>query len=392
MAHGSTGSIMKDLADSVKEGYIAYPPFDGKEIYNNQILIGTYADAFVHHILSRLTGKGGLFSIRATKDFIAKIAKLNPDIIHIHNLHNSYINMKILFEYINTNSIPVVWTLHDSWAFTGQCTYYDLVQCQKWQTECHDCPQIYRYPKSWVDNTRFMYQLKNRMFSSNQNLYLVAPSKWISKQVSYSFLHNLPIQVINNGIDISIFHPTSEVFRKKHNLDHKYILLAVSNRWDTRKGVDFIAEISHIIDPEKAILVVVGKLTKSKQRLFSRNTIIIPTVRSKAILADIYSSADVFVNPTLEENFCLVNLEALSCGTPVVCFDSGGCSEVVNSECGALVYEKTSKAILSSLSQLKPKAFLSANCRKIASGYDKSTMIQRYCNLYQEILHERGIQ
>lgn len=392
MIHGSTGTIMKELAGAVDEGYIAYSPFDGKEQQDNQILIGNKVDAFIHHVLSRLTGKGGLYSTRQTEIFLKKIDDLKPDIIHIHNLHNSFINIEKLFHYLSNSRIPVVWTLHDCWSFTGQCAYYDMAQCKKWKTHCYDCPQISRYPKSWVDKTSYMYSVKKNLFTNYGNMQLVVPSKWLYKQVGESYLKNKPIKIIHNAVDRTIFQPSNNQFRRVNDLDDFYLILAISNRWDARKGISFIIDLSYKIDHNKERLVVVGNLNKQHRNKLHPDTIILPVVKNKQELADLYSSADVFINPTLEENFCLVNMEALACGTPVVCFDTGGCCEIIDSSCGKLVTNKTTQGLLNSIRCLHPKKEYKNSCIKKAQEFDVSTMIQSYKSLYEEILLNRGIQ
>ena len=148
---GSTGRIATDLHSVLQaqghESCIAYGR--GKKINcEDTIKIGNKLDNYVHVVQTRLLDRHGLGSYRATKKFIEQINQIGPDIIHLHNIHGYYINIKLLFDYLRKANKPVIWTLHDCWAFTGHCSHFDYIGCNKWKSGCEQCPQKKEYPTS----------------------------------------------------------------------------------------------------------------------------------------------------------------------------------------------------------------------------------------------------
>lgn len=338
---GSTGTIMRQLSDVAEEnGFTTYkavpyarsnmPKKDEKTIF-----IGNSTERNLHLVLSKYTGFNGCFSHIGTYFFLKKVKKIKPDVIHLHNLHNSYINLSMLFKFIKKHSIKTVWTLHDCWAFTGKCAYFDVSGCNKWQDKCDNCPSLSSYPESKVDKTKKLYKLKKKWFTGVSDLTIVTPSKWLADLVKKSFLKDYPVKVINNGIDLSVFKPTESSFRKDNNIEDKFILLGVASPWNYRKGYDVFLKLSERIDDSKKI-VLVG-LSKEQKASLPSNIIGIERTANQEELAKIYSAADVFINPTREDNFPTVNMESLACGTPVITFNTGGSPECINEFCGLVV-------------------------------------------------------
>jgi glycosyltransferase involved in cell wall biosynthesis len=336
---GSTGRIVLDihkiLLSQGHERFIAYGRGNTRDI-TNTIRIGSKFNNYMHAISTRLFDNHGFASKLATKKFIQRLQNINPDLIHIHNLHGYYLNIEILFNYLKLTKKPVIWTLHDCWAFTGHCAYFDYVGCNKWRTGCHTCPQSNEYPKSWlIDNSKRNYAKKKELINSLDNLTIISPSNWLSELVKDSYLKKFPIKVINNGIDLEKFKPTESNFRENYELKDKFIILGVANIWNARKGLKYFMELSNKIREDEA-LVIVG-LTKKQSKNLPSN--IVPILRTNSIseLAEIYSSANVYFNPTLEDNFPTTNLESLACGTPVVTFETGGSTESVDCGSGYIV-------------------------------------------------------
>lgn len=336
---GSTGRITTDLYKILEEqGHecvIAYGRGNAPEGIRT-IKIGTNLDNYVHVAKTRLFDKHGFSSIKATKEFIRKVEKYNPDIIHLHNIHGYYINIEILFNYLKRANKKVIWTLHDCWSFTGHCPYFDYVGCDKWKNCCYSCPQKMGYPSSlFFDNSRENYQKKKDLFNSIDNLTIVTPSRWLAGLVKQSFLGKYPIEVINNGVDLNIFKPTPSNFRVEHGLLDKVVVLGVANIWEKRKGLDDFIEISKQID-EQYKIVLVGLSAKQLKRL-PNNIIGVSRTNNLRELSEIYSAADVFFNPTYEDNYPTTNLEALACGTPVITYDTGGSPECINDKNGIII-------------------------------------------------------
>jgi putative colanic acid biosynthesis glycosyltransferase len=336
---GSTGRISTDihnmLVEQGHESYIAY----GRETANNcnsAYRIGNITDNYFHVALTRLYDKHGFGSNKATKGFISWIKELDPDVIHLHNIHGYYINIELLFNYLKKAEKPVVWTLHDCWSFTGHCSHFDFAGCDRWKTGCFNCPEKNSYPSSLlVDNSKWNYNMKKELFTGLNKMKIVTPSNWLAGLVADSFLGVYPVKVINNGIDLDLFKPTRSNFRDRYQLRGKYIILGVASVWGDRKGFQYFIELSKVIKKDD-VIVMVG-LTEKQRRELPKNIIGITKTNSIKELAEIYSEADVFINPTLEDNFPTTNIEALACGTPVITFNTGGSVESLKLPFGYVV-------------------------------------------------------
>lgn len=330
---GSTGRIAVDIAQVLqKEGHtscIAYGRGNAPSDVDS-FKIDSKEEVYLHAALSRFTDAQGLYSTSATKRLIQKIRDYDPDIIHLHNIHGYFLNYKVLFQFLSRYNKPIVWTLHDCWAFTGHCAYFDYVHCDFWKTECHDCPQKDTYPTSWLmDRSRENFRLKKSLFTGIKNLTIVTPSHWLAGLVKQSFLKEYPVEVIHNGIDLNVFKPTPSDFRKKYHIEDKKIILGVASPWTPRKGLKDFIKLAELVDEETRI-VLVGLNDKQSKRL-PENIIGIKRTNNPKELAGIYTAADVFFNPTYEDNYPTTNLEALACGTPVVTYNTGGSPESAGS-------------------------------------------------------------
>lgn len=383
-ANGSTGSIMMSIHKSLLEkGYESYVVWGrGRNSKNNhEIRIGTKLEIWFHVLYARLTGKVGLASKRATKNLVKKLETIKPDIIHLHNIHGYYINIKILFDYIKNNDIKVIWTLHDCWPFTGKCPYFEVANCYKWKTQCRNCPQLNTYPKSFTDYTFYNYKLKKELFNI-KNMTIVTPSIWLSNIVKSSFLKDKNIVVINNGIDTKIFKILKEeqlYFRKKYNLQNKKIILGVASPWTARKGLKDFIELSKIISDDYKI-VLVG-LSKKQIKKLPLNILGIERTNNVYELVDIYNSSDLLFNPTYEDNYPTVNLEAVACGLPIITYNTGGSSE------SAFVDGKSRICIEKNLQKFPLKIInIDKNMIKKVNkvNIDREYMIDKYIELYKK--------
>ncbi len=381
---GSTGTIMRQLSDVAQEnGFKAFkavscsrsnlPQKDEKTIF-----IGNTLERNLHILLSKYTGLNGCFSHIGTYFFLKKVKKLKPDVIHLHNLHNSYINLSMLFKFIKKHNIKTVWTLHDCWSFTGKCPHFQISKCDKWKSGCNNCPSLLSYPESRVDKTQKMYKLKKKWFTGASNMTIVTPSKWLAELVNQSFLKDYPVKVINNGIDLSVFKPTESSFKKDNKLEDKFIILGVASPFTNAKGYDVFLDLSKRIDNSKKI-VLVG-LTKKQISDLPENIIGIEQTANREQLPKIYTAANVFVNPTREENFPTVNMEALACATPVITFNTGGSSEILDETCGVVVPCDDVDALLNAICSVN---FDSLSFQKRAMQYDKSENFRKYISIYQ---------
>lgn len=326
--YGSTGNIVVDLYHELKkqghECCIAYGRGTAPDDVDSY-RIGTDLDVYVHGVMSRLTDKHGFYSTHATKKFVKWMEEYNPDVIHLHNLHGYYINIEVLFEALKQMDKPVVWTLHDCWAFTGHCAYFDYVDCDKWKIQCKKCPQKKEYPTSyWLDNSRVNFVRKKNIICALRNLTVVTPSHWLCDLVKQSYLHNYRTTVIHNGIDLNTFQPTASKFRERYGLEGKTVILGVASEWTRRKGIQDFFRLSNMLDDSYRI-VLIGHLDEKIRRV--GNILYIERTTDRKELAAWYTTADVFFNPTYEDNYPTVNLEAQACGTPVITYDTGGSPE-----------------------------------------------------------------
>lgn len=392
---GSTGNIMLEIAETAENGgytaTVCYPQSrdNSRKQKEKDLIIGTRFSRNIHLMLAEITGLNGCFSYFSTMKLLKKLDKLKPDIIHLHNLHNCYINLSLLFKYIKKHNIKTVWTLHDCWAFTGHCPHFDMIGCDKWKTGCYSCPQYKEYPKSLFDNSKIMYRLKRKWFSGVKNMTIVTPSEWLASLVKESYLKDYPVKVINNGIDLNVFKPTESDFRKKYALENKYIVLGVAFGWGRRKGLDVFVELEKRFDKEKYKIVLVGT-DDNIDKLLPDNIISIHRTQNQTELAEIYTAADVFANPTREENYPTVNMESVACGTPVVTFNTGGSPEMLDETCGAAVAKDDNDAMYNEIIRIcEAKPYSMEACIKKAKGFDKNEKFGEYIRLY-EVLNEQN--
>ena len=387
---GSTGRIAKDLNDLLidkgHESYVAY----GRESItedDNVIRIGSKLDNYFHVAVTRLLDRHGFASKKATVEFTKKIDEINPDIVHLHNIHGYYINIKILFDYLKENNKKIVWTLHDCWPFTGHCSYFSYVNCNKWKTQCKNCPQKGSYPSSLlIDNSKKNFLEKKEIFNGlDDNLIIVTPSNWLANLVKNSFLKNYKTLVINNGIDLEQFKPFESDFLRKNGLENKFIILGIASTWNKRKGFKFFLKLSEKLNGKQHIIMV--GLTSEQINDLPPNITGIQRTNNIKELVEIYSSSDVFLNPTLEDNFPTTNLESLACGTPVITFNTGGSIESVDSKTGFIVEKGNLTKVQEILDKLlnKNDIISSHNCRKRAKDlYNKEDRYEEYIDLYNK--------
>ncbi len=338
----STGRICVELAKDLEaqghEVKIAYGRYDSPKEYDKYaIKIGSNIDAFFHVLKTRVFDASGFGSIKATKDFLKWADDYNPDLLWLHNIHGYYINIECLFNWIKSRpDMKVKWTLHDCWAFTGHCTYFSIAGCDKWKTKCENCPQKSMYPSSFIlDRSENNYLSKKRLFSGVSNLQLITPSTWLANLTRTSFLKEYPVEVQNNAVDTNVFKPTKSDFKVKHGIQDKIVILGVANVWEKRKGFNDFLELSTKID-DRYIIVLVG-LKQHQIIKLPPNIIGLKRTKSTYELAEIYSAADVFVNPSREETFGMTTLEAISCGTKAIVYKDTACEEVVNKFGGVAV-------------------------------------------------------
>lgn len=316
---------------------------------------------------------------------IRRMDRFGVDLVHVHCLHDWYINIPMLFKYLRKNSIPVVWTMHDCWPLTGGCTNFVLSNCSKWQSNCSGCPQLSGYLENRFDFTARQFRVKQKYVSGNPNLTMVAPSEWMASLARQSYLKNSSIVVVNNGIDTDVFCPTESDFRSRWHLEGKIILLGVAMPWRIGKGPDVFIRLANELD-DRFCIVMVGT-DENIDKTLPDNIVSIHRTFDRTELATIYSAADLFVNPTLQENFPTVNMEALACGTPVLTYNTGGSPETIDQTCGCVVDKGDYDSLKAEILRItRDRPFSSEDCRKRAMQLSFTNMQEAYIDLFKDCI------
>ncbi len=388
---GSTGKICVGISTSLNkqniENYILYSSKSNG--YNLGIWCSDDYYIKIQAIKSKIFGNYGFNSSKATKKMIKELNRINPDIVHLHNVHGHDCNLELLFSYFKEKKIKIFWTFHDCWAFTGYCPHFTMAKCNKWKYCCFDCVQ--RKDFSFLfDKSKKLYNEKKRLFQG-LDLTVITPSRWLADLVGESFLKDYPIKVINNGIDLSVFKPLKSSFREKYNISSsKKIILGVSFGWGVKKGLDVFIELSKRFDSEKYQVVLVGTDSKVDNTL-PKEIISIHRTQNQTELAEIYSAADVFINPTREENYPTVNMESIACGTPVITFKTGGSPEMLDETCGSVVECNDIDALEREVVRVcTEKPYSEAECVKKALEFDQNERFDEYIKLYERVITSRN--
>ena len=392
----STGRIMQEIGEIAMangwDSYIAYSyGRDGIKPCKSKLMpVGDKLSVAFHGLWTRLTDRHGLASNMATRKFIKEIMALQPDIIHIHNVHGYFLNYKLFFEFLKGIDVPVIWTVHDSWIYTGHCYYYSSIQCDRWMSGCGKCPQQRKFPTSWfVDRSATNFKDKSNSFNSIKDKLTIVPvSEWIRGEMSHSFLKDCKFQVIHNGIDLDVFNiqPDDKAVREKYGLGEKKIILGLASIWSKEKGWDDFVKMSEMLSDDE-VIVMVG-VTEKQQEQLPKGVVGIKRTENVCQLAELYSAATAFVNPTWQDNYPTVNLEAIACGTPVVTYRTGGSVEAVTEDTGYVVEQGDVEGLLKAVREIKKKGKeqYTAKCRAYAlANFRKEERYADYLKLYEDL-------
>ncbi len=379
---GSTGKISVSISRLLTEHEIDNVIFyvQGNSDYKSGKKYMSSSEVQWQALKAKVCGNYGFQAKHATYKLIKSLEKFRPDIVQLHNLHGHNVHLGLLFSYFKKRKIKVFWTFHDCWAFTGYCMYFDTVACDQWRKECKKCPQRKKY--SWFrDQSNRLYKKKRALFS-DLDMTIITPSQWMADLVKESFLKDYPVKVIHNGIDLSVFCPRESDFRKKHGIsESKKLLLGVANKWERRKGLDIFVKLSQRLDEKKYRIVLVGT-DSSVDKQLPQSIISIHRTANQIELAKIYSAADYFINPTREDNFPTVNIEALACGTPVITFDTGGSAEIPTKSCGNVVPCNDLNELCFAIED-QSVVLTQAACVKRASEFDCNEKYRDYLECYR---------
>lgn len=379
----STGKIAEDISKvAIRHGWETYTAWGrfAKPGVSTQIRIGSKLDTYMHYAAHRLFDREGLMSKGATRKLIKQIDEIKPDIIHLHNIHDHYLNYPLLLEYLAKADIPVVWTQHDCWAFTGGCMYYDLQNCDKWKNGCKDCPE---HRAILCDTTEKQYALKRELLSKTKNLTYVPVSDWLGDALRESHQKERPIMTIHNGVDLSLFKPLSVSDGSRVSKGFK--IIGVAAIWDKRKGLEDFIRLRSMLSAEYEITLV--GLTPEQVKALPSGIKGITRTTNIQELVQLYSESDVFVNPTYSDNFPTTNIEALACGTPVITYRTGGSPEAIDENTGVVVEQGNVVALANSIMKMREHPQSSEACRQRAETlFDKDKCFETYIELYEELL------
>lgn len=383
--------IHRQLRAEGIESYVAYGRGRRSEesnVYQFDRLLEIYASV----LLSRFVGLNGWWNRIATRRLIAYIRRIQPDIIHMHALHGYYLNFPMLFDYINEHNIPCVWTFHDCHAFVGNCGYF--FDCKKWQTGCRDCPYLHNYPVSqFFDFTHYMWKNKKKWFTEGDRKVIVTPSDWLTAEARKSFFGKYPCVTIHNGIDVTnTFYPRNmEECRKKYGYtpqDKLVLGIAVGYR-DPRKGAKYILQMAKDLEDEAKVILIGWNKENDSLLEGLTNVIPLPATESTEILAEYYSMSDVFVLPSLAENYATTSLESMACGTPVVGFDAGGISEQLKDRKGIAVktgdQEAFTEAVRMALDSVKHQDGKLLQGEELARVIQKENSVEKMIGEYRKV-------
>lgn len=392
--NGSNGSIARDLGTiALSKGWKSYIAYGRRAIpCDSQLIrVGNCIDVKIHGILTRLFDLHGLGSFIATYRFLKKIKKIKPDIIHLHNIHGYFINYYLLFKFIKKEGIPVVWTFHDCWPFTGHCGHFESYGCNKWKTRCFSCVGKKDYPASFfIDNSTFSYNLKKRIFTSIDNLRITTVSNWLRSLVEESFFSNTPISVIYDGVDTTTFRFRNSNLRKQYGLQGKCVLMSAAANWTASKGWNDYIKLSNMLSGDYVIMLLGVK--DSQRNELPKGIIAVSRVEGKDKLAEYYSMADILLNLSYQETFGMTTAEAMSCGTPGISYNATACPELLTAETGMVVEPGNLNQVIDAISTIKNngKEHYMDSCRqRVLSVFDSQKVNKLFFDIYEEMLNEK---
>lgn len=381
---GSTGKIVNQIGDAaIRDGwesYIAYGRW-GCKSHSHLIKIGNSWDVACHGLLTRLTDRHGLYSSQATRQLIKQIETVSPDLIHLHCLHGYYLNYQLLFNYLKTVGIPIVWTLHDCWPFTGHCAHFTRARCNKWKTQCHHCPIRNDYPSSFRDGSKENYRLKKESFTNIPNMTIVTVSDWLKSVTHESFLGNYKIQTIYNGTDTNIFRP------HKSQPNSRFTVLGVAGMWYADKGLYDFYKLRKQLSPLVGITLI--GLNDKQMRTLPKGITGRPKTQSADELAQAYSDADIVVNLSYQETFGMTTAEGMACGTPCIVYNTTACPELITPDTGTIVPLGNIKQVAKAIMDIRKrgKASYTDKCRtRAVECFDKNKQYNKYITLYNSLI------
>lgn len=384
----STGTIVRDIAEKLMESHESPSTICMQSSIKDADIIttGITISSKLHAFLTRLIGYQGCWSYCMTLSLLSRIKKIDPDIVHIHNLHSNFINLPLLLKYCSKYDKPLIVTLHDCWYFTGKCYHFEDAKCDKWLTGCGNCPKKRMdIPSLFWDSSRATFKIKQKAFNTVQKLYVVGCSKWITEKAKLSpIFSNAKFLTIHNGVDTSIFYQT---FKIREN-NKPFTILAMANKWFLPENTVLRDKLKKIAGPEVRFRII-GCTTLQLRNNHSNQYIqYLGYTNNRIELSQYYREADVFLNVTFIDTLPTVNMEAICCGTPVITYDSGGSPELVSEgETGYVVTQNDIDGVLTAIQRVKNGLIDRDLCATVGQQkFDKNVNYHKYIKLYRQIL------
>lgn len=322
-----------------------------------------------------------------TKKLISHLRKIKPDLVHLHVLHHGYMDYEMLLQYLIREKIPVVYTMHDMWAFTGGCYYYTKEGCAQFQSGCKQCLAKSIRLDNPPSKTAKYFSLKKDLISKLDKVQFVAVSPWVADEMKKSFLAEYPTVVINNGIDAIV--PSKYAIDKKEK--DKTILLSVAAAWDERKGIYRIFEIARALG-ENYLFYLVGHASQALKDDAPSNIKFLGYIHRKEDLDQLYTNADLHLSASLEETFGMTFVEAAFAGTRSIGYASTAIKATLEGVRGVAVSELTADAMAKEIQRLVMQGDIKLSVSEmegIVNQYSCDEMAKKYCDVYQTLLKRK---
>ncbi len=352
----------------------------GVECYESKIA------SWIRRGLRKLLGKNPHFAYISTKQLIKRLNRYKPDLVHLHVLHQGYLDYEYLFNYLKMKNIPVVYTMHDMWAFTGGCYYYTKENCLQYQSGCKNCPSEYWRLDNYKKRTEMHFNLKKHLFANINKIHFVAVSQWVANEMKKSFLSEYPITVIDNGVD---YHPIQAEIKYKFDKGN-ITIICVSTAWNDRKGIFRILEIARMLGDNFTILLV-GNVSKEIIDIAPDNIEFLGYIHDKSELIHLYASVDLHMSASFEETFGMTFVEAAFVGTRSIGYASSAISNTLKGLGGILIEEMSSEAMVCGIREFinqKNIKLTSDEIKRVIRQYSSSDMAKEYCNIYKSFIFE----
>lgn len=317
-----------------------------------------------------------------------------PDILHCHNLHGNYFDLRALSSL--SHQVPTVLTLHDAWLLSGHCAH--SFNCEQWKTGCGDCPDLSIYPAIRRDATAYNWQRKAEIYKKSR-LHVVTPCQWLMDKVEQSMLKPgiVSSKVIPNGVDLNVFHPFAQaIARKELGLPQevKILLFAANgirkNIWKNYQTLQ--STIKEVAKTGERVLCIALGENAPREKMGSVEIQFVPYQWDATMVARYHQAADLYIHPARAETFPTTILEALACGTPVVASAVGGIPEqIIEGRTGHLVPPGDADAmagrILALLADDRLRREMGEGAAEDAARrFGVERMVREYCEFYRAIL------